>query len=233
MKEKDIRKERLDVMMDLETADLAETSAILEMALVPFHLDGSDTCDEGFHAYIDLTSCFLEGMTFSKETQEVWMKWDTHAKHNLCISEKMPVRPAIRESYDCLNFLNEKYELHIWCRGKNFDIPKYEYCVRTLLGKKDMPYKFYYTEDARDYAHTFNVHSCDIEFKGHQHCALDDCLHQIRQVQEAYRRQKLQEHYALTALVAECGSCPDELRRKYTDLFGRVLTNEELNELLA
>ena len=232
MKETNI-KERLDVMMDMETADLAETSAILEIALIPFHMDGSEAKEEIFHEYIDLTSCFLEGMTFSRDTQEAWMKWDTRAKHDLQTSEKTPIRSAISESYNFLNYLNEKYELHLWCRGKNFDIPKYEYCVRTLLERKEMPYKFYHTEDARDYAHTFNVHSGDIPFEGNLHCAFDDCRHQIKQVQAAYKRKKLQEHYAMTSLVTEYKLQPDELCRKVTEVFGIVLTDKELKTLLA
>ena len=40
MEKNKIKKERLEVMMDMETTDLAETSAILELAIVPFRLDG-------------------------------------------------------------------------------------------------------------------------------------------------------------------------------------------------
>ena len=107
-----IKKERLEVMMDMETTDLAETSAILELAIIPFRLDGMSPKEESFHEYIDLTSCYLEGMSFGKKTQEVWVKWETKAKHNLCSSEKKPIRSAIRESYNYLDgYLREDVHL--------------------------------------------------------------------------------------------------------------------------
>ena len=233
MEKSNIKKERIEVMMDMETTDLAETSAILEIAIVPFHLEGLPTGEAYFHEYIDLTSCFLEGMTFNRKTQEVWMDWNTQAKYNLQTAEKTTIRSAIRDSFDYLNYLHEKYELHIWCRGKNFDLPKYEYCVRTLLEKEVMPYHFYHTEDARDYAHTFNVHSSDVEFKGNQHCALDDCFHQIKQVQMAYMRKCFRDDYAKSYLVEHYRDNTDKFRTKYQEAFGESLSEEQLKELLA
>lgn len=233
MENNKIKKERLEVMMDMETTDLAETSAILELAIIPFRLDGMSPKEESFHEYIDLTSCYLEGMSFGKKTQEVWVKWETKAKHNLCSSEKIPIRSAIRESYNYLKYLNEKYELHVWCRGKNFDIPKYEHCVRTLLEKDEMPYHFYYTEDARDFAHLHNVHSSDLEFEGNHHCAFDDCRHQIKQVQKAYMRKCLRDAYAEAYLIDRHRNNADDFRLKYQETFGITLTDELLKILLA
>ena len=232
METKDIKKERLDVMMDMETADLAETAAILEIALVPFCMDGTDAGEEEIHAYVDLTSCFLEGMTISRKTQEAWEQWDTPAKLDLIHSEKKPIRKVIREAYDYLKYLNEKYDLHVWCRGKNFDIPKFEYCVRTLLGETEMPYHFWKTEDARDYPHTFNVHSSDIEFEGNPHCALDDCYHQIKQVQAAFLRYRKLKHHAFRSISDSLDNNPQETREAIVKLFGINLTDEELKVLL-
>ena len=225
-------KQRIEVMLDLETTDLAETAAILEIAMVPFHLDGSDCMEEHIHEYIDLTSCFLEGMTFSRATQEKWMEWK-YSTHGLRNSAKRPVRAVIAETYNWLSALAEKYELHIWCRGKNFDLPKYERCVRTLLEQEEMPYKFWNTEDARDYPHTFGVHSTDIQFEGTPHCAIDDCRHQIKQVQLAYSRQRATQRYAHIGLAYTYQHDPLTLRKEFEAATGTPLSESEADILLS
>lgn len=224
-------KQRIEVMLDLETTDLAETAAILEIAMVPFHLDGSDCMEEHIHEYIDLTSCFLEGMTFSRATQEKWMEWK-HSAHGLRNSAKRPVRAVIAETYNWLLALAEKYELHIWCRGKNFDLPKYERCVRTLLEQEEMPYKFWNTEDARDYPHTFGVHSTDIQFEGTPHCAIDDCRHQIKQVQLAYIRQRKMMRYAELGLAFSHKNNPETLRSEFEAMTGKRLSENQMELML-
>ena len=226
------KKQRIEVMLDLETTDLAETAAILEIAMVPFHLNGEECTEEKVHRYIDLTSCFLEGMTFSSETQTKWMQWDTLAKTTLRYAEKHPIRTVIADTYSWLQALAEKYELHIWCRGKNFDLPKYERCVRLFMETEEMPYKFWHTEDARDYPHTFGVHSTDIEFEGAQHCALDDCNHQIKQVQMAYSRQRLIMRYAELGVAFAHKDSPDTIRGEFEAMTGTRLSENQIELML-
>lgn len=181
-------KDRLEVMLDMETCDTAETAAILEIALIPFMLDGSSVNESIIHHTIDLTSCFMAGMTFSKETQLWWntSQQTSRARANLIINEKKSIGNSFQEIESWFNQLNETYDVHLWCRGLNFDIPKFERCFRRLLGLKNMPYRWWNLEDARTYCRAFNVHSTDIEFDGTPHSALDDCRHQIKLVQQAF-----------------------------------------------
>lgn len=231
MKE-EYKKNRLEVMLDLETTGLEENSGILEISLVPFFLDGKEVDMEPFHKTIDLVSCFMEGMTFDRGTQHWWMKQDAKAKFQLRRNEKTDIRKAIKEAHQWLSALCEGYEVHVWCRGLNFDIPKFERCVRTLL-EEELPYKWWNLEDARTYAHAFDVHTADIEFQGIRHSALDDCRHQIRIVQEAYKRKENIQRLALTGILAEAKGDRAEINRMAIAAFGKPFTEEQLDQLLA
>lgn len=219
-------------MLDLETMGIEESAAILEIALYPFELDGTPTGIEPFHQSIDLTGCLLEGMTVDKKTQQWWMNQDPKAKWELRHAEKADIRSAIRESHAWLSDLCRKYEVHLWCRGLNFDVPKYERCVRMLL-EEELPYDWWNLEDARTYAHIFDVHNADIEFEGIRHTAAADCRHQIRIVQEAWQRKELLREYAVKGLVAEAKGDREELNRLAKSVFGKPFTDEQLDQLLS
>lgn len=230
MKE-EYKKTRLEVMLDLETTGIEETSGILEISLMPFFLDGTPTDMEPLTKTIDLTSCWLEGMTFDKSTQRWWMKQDAKAKWQLRHSEKTDIRKAIKEAHQWLSALCEGYEVHVWCRGLNFDIPKFERCVRTLL-EEELPYKWWNLEDARTYTHAFDVHTSDIEFQGIPHSAVDDCRHQIRIVQETYKRKQLMRHYAAQGIIAAYRDNTLELVDAWKKTFGEYLCEEDVKRLL-
>lgn len=230
MKE-EYKKNRLEVMLDLETTGLEENSGILEISLMPFFLDGKEVNMEPFHKTIDLVSCFMEGMTFDKGTQHWWMKQDAKAKFQLRRNEKTDIRKAIKEAHQWLSALCEGYEVHVWCRGLNFDIPKFERCVRTLL-EEELPYKWWNLEDARTYAHAFDVHTADIEFQGIRHNAVDDCRHQIRIAQESYRRKQLMRHYAAQGIVAAYKDDRELLLDAWQKTFGETLSEDDVKQLL-
>lgn len=225
-------KQRMEVMLDLETTGTEETAGIMEMALFPFYLDGEETGEEPFHKVIDLTSCWMEGMKFCEDTQKWWIKQDAKAKWNMRHAEKTDIRSAVRESHAWLKDLCGKYEVHLWCRGLNFDVPKYERCVRMLLEERT-PYEWWNLEDARTYARTFDVHTADIEFEGLRHTAAADCHHQIRIVQEAYKRKENIKRLALTGILAETGGDRSEINRMAIAAFGKAFTEEQLDQLLA
>lgn len=185
MMEKEVIKQRLDVMLDMETCALSEDAAILSIALLPFYLDGGEPVEQPVYYIIEGNSCFLEGMKYDDDTQAWWRKQDPKAKASILFGkDPIHIREAIKNIYDYLSDLCEVNEVHMWCRGLNFDIPKLEYCFKKFLDKKP-PYKYYNMEDARTYCHTFGVRSTDIPFVGCRHTAMDDCIFQVKQVQVA------------------------------------------------
>ena len=189
-----IQKQRIDVMLDMETCDTAETAAILEIALVPFHLDGTATGEREENIHINLTSCFMEGMTTDQDTQKWWMKQSDEAKEMQIFCSSVTIRAASAYLYESLENLSSKYDLHLWSRGLNFDIPKLDRCFRTVAQEKELPYPWWNLEDVRTYCRAFDVHTADMPFEGTAHSAYHDCKHQIRLVQKAYAiRKAIQE----------------------------------------
>ena len=186
------KKPRLDIMLDMETCGIVDTSAILEIALIPFCLEGGEPKDGGWHAVIDMASCYFAGMTFEKNTQEWWVNQSAELKAYHTRDEGMFVNEAIRDLYNWMRPLNEAYEIHLWCRGLNFDIPKLENCFRKFLHLEEMPYPWWCLEDARTYCRAFGIHKTDVPFEGTMHSAYNDCLNQIKLVQMAFnKRQQL------------------------------------------
>lgn len=187
-----IQKQRIDVMLDMETCDTAVTAAIMEIALVPFHLDGTEPNEEKIIKHINLTSCFMEGMTFDSDTQRWWMKQSDEAKEIQTCYTGVAIRSAAGHIYDWMENLSEKYELHLWSRGLNFDIPKLDRCLHMVF--PELPYPWWNLEDVRTYCRAFDVHTADVPFEGTAHSAYHDCKHQIRLVQKAYAiRKAIQE----------------------------------------
>lgn len=192
--EKKEQKPRIEVMLDMETFDIAETAAIIGVALVPFSLDGSEV-DEGYICHIiNQTSCLFEGMTVGKKTQKWWEEQPSKAKGYFITQEQIPIRQSMELIYNWLLRLSEIYDVHLWCRGLNFDVPKLERCFRILLDKEEMPYPWWNLEDARCFCRNRGVHTADIEFVGTPHTPEDDCRHQIKLVQKAWQvEQHLQD----------------------------------------
>lgn len=188
MKEK---KQRLDIMLDIETCGLEPNAAWLSVAMIPFNMDGSPVEQaEEYQAKIELTSCFMSSMSFDVDTQHWWSEQDPVVKMELIQGEKKPVNQVAGELWNILNALSDNYDLVLWSQGSDFDFPKLEYCFRVFVGRK-APYNYWNKRDARTYVREMGVDSRQIERKGNRHAAADDCRHQIVLLQLAY--QKLHE----------------------------------------
>lgn len=186
IQEEEIKKEQVNVMLDIETCGLGEDAALLSLTMIAFKL-GEEEEVSSYDTTVDLTSCYMAGMHFDTDTQAWWMKQDPMARLVLTSADKRrSIQQAMKDAYDYLAALAEEYELVMWCRGTDFDFPKLEYGIRRFVGKT-LPYRYWNKRDVRTYCHTFNVHSGDVPFVGVKHSSLDDCRHQIRQVQEAYK----------------------------------------------
>ena len=94
------------------------------------------------------------------------------------------------------------------------------------------PYDWWNLEDARTYAHTFDVHNADILFEGIQHLASNDCQHQIRIIQEAYRRKHSMQYYAAKAIISEYKDDRSNFLKIWKETFGESLTEEKAESIL-
>jgi hypothetical protein len=96
-----------------------------------------------------------------------------------------------RAAYCWLSALAEKYDLYMWCRGVDFDLPKIEWCFRKFVEKsptdEDFPYRYSHKMDVRTVLKFMQIDQSQFEFEGVKHHSVDDCRHDIKMVQEVYQ----------------------------------------------
>lgn len=181
------KKQILNIMVDLETASIKENAAILSWAMVAFTTDGSECDVEPFYKAVDLTSCFISGMDIDCcDTQKWWMKQEPESIAVILQAEKENILPVTRAAYCWLSALAEKYDLYMWCRGIDFDLPKIEWCFRKFL-EQNAPYKYYHKMDVRTVLEFMQIDQSAFPFEGVKHHSVDDCRHDIKMVQKAYQ----------------------------------------------
>lgn len=207
------KKPILNIMVDLETASTKENAAILSWAMVPFFTDGTEFTDmEDFYRVVSLTSCFFAGMDVDKDTQDWWMKQEPKAKSLFLHAEDENIHGVAMEAYTWLSNLAEKYDLYMWARGLDFDIPKMEWCFRKFV-ERPLPYKYSHKMDVRTVLKFMQIDQSQFEMQGVKHNALDDCKHDIRMIQEAY---KWKEKWMMAYTAVEAGKTSKELKERGT-----------------
>lgn len=217
------KKTILNIMVDLETASTRENAAILSWAMVPFHTDGTEFTDtEDFHRVVSLTSCFMAGMHIDGDTQRWWMEQEPEARGMFLHAEDANINGVAWDAYTWLSGLAEKYDLYIWSRGLDFDLPKIEWCFRRFV-ERPLPYKYSHKMDVRTVLKFMEVDRSQFEMRGTKHNALDDCRHDIRMIREAYRRAREQKEEWLDAHpVSYLDAGKPEIARLLAQKEGRV-----------
>lgn len=179
------KEKRIDVMIDLETCSRRENAAILSVAMALFDIKTFENVGGAFYG-VDLTSCFLEGLDFDRDTQEWWMKQDYIAKKALMDVVRRPVREVVSDLYHNIEQLHKEYEeVIMWSNGSDFDFPKLDYLFHRFL-KCEPPYKYYNKRDMRTVYKETHTDISGIKRDGCKHNAMDDCLWQIEVLKKSY-----------------------------------------------
>lgn len=191
MENKENKKKELHIMIDVETVSNAPDAGILSIALMPFSVNEEKIpADDTFFRVIDLASCYMAGMNMIG-CQEWWIEQNPKAKAVILnAEEKVSIQSASADAFGFLSAFAEKYDLVMWCRGLDYDIPKLEYCFNRFV-EKPFPYKYSHKRDVRTCLHDFCIDETNFEFEGIKHHSLDDCRHDIKMVQAAYQ---IREH---------------------------------------
>lgn len=130
-------KQRINIVIDLETASLQSDAAILSiaaqvfdpMALVngpnslPFPPEGKSPSPQ-FMAVVNVASCITAGLHFEMETVKWWSERSDEAKASI-LATPVLLASALEELSKWLDLLRSTLdcEVRIWCQGTDFDIP--------------------------------------------------------------------------------------------------------------
>lgn len=130
-------KQRINIVIDLETASRYRNAAILSIAAQVFdpmamanHPDNSPFPPEGkspspqFMAVVNVASCITAGLHFEMDTVRWWSERSDEAKASI-LATPVLLASALEELSKWLDLLRSHLdcEVRIWCQGTDFDIP--------------------------------------------------------------------------------------------------------------
>ena len=203
------KKPILNIMVDLETTAKTENAGILSWAMVAFAVNGEDIPEFTFERVVKLRSCFFAGMFVDPDTQNWWIRQDPRAIHHIVNEEGYTIQSVAQSAYTQLELMAETYDVHLWSRGIDFDLPKVKWSFEKLLEKDEnnFPFKFSHKRDVRSILDFAMIDQYLFEFEGVQHRSKDDCQHDIKMIQAAYQKRKAwMESIDKVAALEECNA---------------------------
>jgi hypothetical protein len=204
------KKPELNVMLDLETLGVSENSVVLSFALANFKLD--DTAEDQpesveIYARLPITPQVFAGREIDKDTVKWWSeKAPKESKEE--VSKLQPqvsieylglandknryfdcdrdIEYALREVDNVLRTWATYYDIVIWSRGIDFDIPMFESLYKTFIPDYKAPWRYHSKRDVRTWLSTARYLGWDdTERTDNSHTALGDVRNQIGTVQRA------------------------------------------------
>jgi hypothetical protein len=157
-------------MLDIETLGIEPGAAILSIGACTFDHEG---VGETFEVSVDLESCQERGLSIDADTLQWWLTNEVDATGLL--AGGVPLPTALSELRD---FLERAGYDELWANSPKFDMAHLEAAYDAL--EWPTPWAFYELRDAR----TVRVlpGAVELEQDGTEHDALDDAIHQAREV---------------------------------------------------
>lgn len=171
----------MQIMLDLETMGTKPGSVIRSIGAIAFYLNGTLTPYEKFYSNIDRDSCLDAGLTEDQSTMDFWHKQPAETQ---AIFEQNP-RPLPEVLSDFYSWFLANDGVEVWAQGAAFDPVLTEHAMN-VCGIK-VPWKFWNVRDTRTIYQVAGFDHHAATRAGVEHYALDDCLHQIKCVQQALR----------------------------------------------
>lgn len=193
-------KERVDIMLDIETLGLTSNSQVTQISAVSFDITGEEEAYDikVFDKYINV---FDKSFQFNKvdlNTVEWWINTDLDLFVSMlekCKNSNETEIYVLKDFAEYINsFCNEYKNVYIWSNGISFDLR----IIKDKMSGYGINLPIKYNEE-RDVRTIIDLICCDLkitekeykkmfEIKDNvKHDALNDCLTQINWVVSAYR----------------------------------------------
>jgi hypothetical protein len=158
-------------MLDIETLGIEPGAAILSIGACTFDTDG---VGETFHRSVGLQHCQERGLSIDAETLQWWLDQDEGAAVDL-LTTGAPLATVLSELRDYLE--THDYD-ELWANSPKFDMVHLEAAYEALGWS--VPWDFYELRDVRTVQALPGA--VELEHEGTEHDALDDAVHQAREV---------------------------------------------------
>lgn len=166
------------IMLDLETLGTDSYSAILSIGAVKFDIENGQM-GQVFYQAIDLKSCLKAGMKINADTFYWWLSQDNGAREGVLVQKRKALQSA-------LNSFTQFYKgEYIWGNSASFDCGLLGNAYELLDLEK--PWKFQKEMDFRTITNICRPELEYIPFVGTPHHPVDDCIHQIKVLANAYK----------------------------------------------
>jgi hypothetical protein len=170
-----------DCVIDLETTDTGNNSQILSIGAVLLNKSGGPL-GPTFYRVIDRASCKGLGFTTSQATMYWWGKQSEDAR-KVFTDPGMELTQALTEFAKFLE--DNSNDVKVWGNGSDFDnvILKNAY----LVTKEKLPWDYRNNRCYRTYRNIALVRPRSVTFVGIRHNALDDAIHEAKNLQALYK----------------------------------------------
>lgn len=156
-------KQRINIVIDLETASLRSDAAIMSIAAqvfdplallnnphaLPFPPEGKSPSPQ-FTAVVNVASCITAGLDVDKATCRWWSERSDEAKASV-LATPVLLATALEELSKWLDLLRSHLDadVRLWCQGTDFDIPILANAFRVC--GLELPWRHTDVRDARTF----------------------------------------------------------------------------------
>ncbi len=171
-----------DIMIDLETLDTKNSTAIASIAAQAFNIETGEVCPDIFYATLNYERQIQEGRTISVDTMLWWGNQSEEAKEE-AFGGKMPLWEALIE----LRRYFAKYcyaDRRVWAKSPVFDLAVLKHAYDEL--EQEAYWHYSNERDVRTYLWSA-IHLIDPTDDKTTHISRQDVADQISQVCHVYQ----------------------------------------------
>lgn len=191
-----------DIMVDIETLGTRMDSVILEIAAVEFNRHTGEI-GEIFDKKIGIASQVnLNNRKIDARTLKWWSEQSNEAKKNIFGCDNTPYLADALASFERFyqSCDNPQYSdedsrtVTLWGNGSIFDLGILQHAFETVTKGEEIPWKFWAVNDVRTIVALNPSVKKNCTFDGTQHCAVDDCKHEIKYLVETLKTIQIDEN---------------------------------------
>lgn len=179
-----------DIMIDIETLSANNNAVIVSISAVQFNLVTGKT-GETFEIGISLEEQQKLGRDIAVDTVTWWLQQEKEAQHSLLSIDKVSIAEAIKGLNTFIatvasNCNVQLKKLNLWGNGSSFDNAIVRSLYKDVNSEFLLPY--YCDRDVRTLVQIAMFNPFKVRFDGIKHNGIDDCKHQIKYCNMAYKQ---------------------------------------------
>jgi hypothetical protein len=172
-----------DVMIDIETLGTDPETPVISIGAVEFDLrTGVIDKEKSFYQVLDISQQLMDGRKPTASTLQWWMGQDDAAKKVF----KEDAHPVNQVLHDFLFWFKGKHAHNVWGKGPTFDVSIMQNLLQQYGYK--VPWKFWNIRDVRTVLDILG--DPKLARHGVFHNAVDDAVHQSKEMISCYKRIK-------------------------------------------